>query len=114
MFGIGKNIPSVDVEEVKQALDAKKDVIILDVRTAAEYKKGHIMNSIHLPLDMLVENAEKILKDKKQIIYIYCLSGSRSIHATASLRKLGYENAYNIKSGFLAWRAKKYPVIDYD
>ncbi len=58
---------------------------------------------------MLGENAEKILKDKKQTIYIYCLSGSRSIQATESLRKMGYENAFNVKSGLLAWRAKRYP-----
>lgn len=109
MFGNGENIPSVDVEEVKQALDTNKDVVLLDVRTDTEYQKGHLRNSIHLPLDMLGENAEKILKDKKQTIYIYCLSGSRSIQATESLRKMGYENAFNVKSGLLAWRAKRYP-----
>lgn len=109
MFGDRKNIPSVDVEKVKEDLDNNKDVVILDVRTAEEYKNSHIQNSIHLPLEMILEYSNKVLKEKKQTIYVYCLSGSRSIQATESLRKMGY-NAFNVKSGLLAWRAKKYPL----
>ncbi|GIW61668.1 MAG: hypothetical protein KatS3mg089_0520 [Patescibacteria group bacterium] len=45
MFGNGENIPSVEVEEVKQALDANKDVILLDVRTEAEYQKGILITA---------------------------------------------------------------------
>ena len=110
MFGFTKSVPSVTAEEVKQALDTKADVIFLDVRTPDEYNKGHLNGALHLPVDTVLEKTASILKDKKKTLYVYCLSGSRSVHATESLRKLGFENAFNMTSGLLAWRAKGYPL----
>lgn len=110
MFGFRKKIPSVTAEEVKHAIDTQTGDIFLDVRTIEEYAKGHIAGSIHLPVDMILDNAETVLKDKGKTIYVYCLSGSRSAVATERLQKLGYENVFNMTGGLLGWRAKSYPM----
>ena len=110
MFNFLKSIQSVTAEEVKQALDAKEDITIVDVRTTEEYKKGHLDGSLLLPVDAVLEQVASLLRDKKKKLYVYCLSGSRSMQATDILLKLGYMKVFNMTSGLLAWRTKGYPL----
>lgn len=110
MFGIGRSTPTVTLEEVKQALDARNDAVVLDVRSAEEYARGHIADSSHVPLDTIQDRAENVLKNKQKTIYVYCFSGSRSSIATEILKKLGYKNVFNMTGGLLAWRAKNYSI----
>jgi rhodanese-related sulfurtransferase len=112
MFNMfGPSVPKISAEEVKQALDTKKNVTILDVRTQQEYAKAKIAGSLNLPVDQIAEKITNVLPDKKQTIYVYCLSGSRSIHAVNTMKKLGYSDVYDMQNGLLAWRIKKFPLI---
>lgn len=109
MFNIfAPKVPQIEAGDVKKAIDAKAAVILLDVRTPQEFAKGNISGSINLPLDEMQYKAEKMLPDKNKIIYVYCLSGSRSVHAVDAMVKLGYTNVSDMKSGLLSWRAKGY------
>lgn len=102
---------SVSADVVSQAIAANEDICILDVRTAAEYGRGHIQQSINVDLSSLPTAIEEAIPNKKQTIYVYCLSGSRSRVAVPLLKRLGYTNVYDVESGLLAWRAKRYPLI---
>lgn len=104
------NVPRVHVDEVKKAIDAKEDCVLLDVRTQPEYTKGHIVGSTNLPVDEVVDKVEGLLPDKNKKIFVYCFSGSRSVLAVEAMVKLGYTNVYDLKSGILAWRAKGFPL----
>lgn len=103
-------VPEVSAEEVKKAIDKKQKFIILDVRTPQEYEKGHLQESILLPLDTVSEKATALIPDKTQKIYVYCLSGSRSAQAVKTMMSLGYTNVYSMSHGLLAWRSKQYPL----
>jgi rhodanese-related sulfurtransferase len=109
MFNISSpNVPQIDASDVKKAIDTKADVFLLDVRTPQEFAKGNIAGSRNLPVDEVQNKVEKLLPDKSKTIYVYCLSGSRSVHAVAAMVKLGYKNVYDMRSGLLAWRVKGY------
>ncbi len=101
-------VPQIDAAEVKKAIDAGEDCVLLDVRTPQEFTKGNIAGSINLPVDQVENTIEKVLPDREKTIYVYCLSGSRSVYAVVALMKLGYNHVYDMKSGLLAWRAKGY------
>jgi thioredoxin 1 len=105
------NVPQITTEEVKKSLDAKEDVALLDVRTVGEYSRGKIEGGINLPVDEVAYKIESLIPDKSKKIYVYCLSGSRSVHAVEAMIKLGYSNVSTVTSGLLAWRAKGYPVV---
>lgn len=79
-----------------------EEVIILDVRTQAEYDEGHIPNAILLPDNEIQNKAESILTDKKQTILVYCRSGNRSKSASKELIGLGYEKVYDF-GGIIDW-----------
>ena len=74
-----------------------EDACILDVRTEEEYKNGHIENAVHIPLDELRENINKLPTDKK--IYVYCHTGLRSYIATRILKGNNLD-AVNIMGGY--------------
>jgi len=61
--------------------------IVLDVRTAEEYKESHVVDSVNIPH---TEINESITLDKTKTILVYCQSGGRSKIAKDLLEDLGY------------------------
>mgnify|MGYP001819275304 FL=1 len=86
------------------------DAIVLDVRSMAEFKDGHIVNAINIPLNGLGNNVKQIEKHRDKPIVTVCRSGSRSGSACAILRKHGFENVKNLRGGMLAWENSSLPV----
>lgn len=93
------------VEQVHwDEVEVNKDWFILDTRTHKEYERGHLAKAMHIPLDSLRDEMDKLPKDKK--IYVYCHSGLRSYVACRILIGEGYECA-NISGGFGYYEAIK-------
>jgi len=91
----------ITAAEAKEKID-DGDVMILDVRTEAEYKEGHIAGSILLPGSEIAEKAADLLPDKEQTILVYCRSGARSARASNVLAGLGYSTVYDF-GGIIDW-----------
>lgn len=71
----------------------KQGAIIIDVRTEAEYRSGHIPGSINIVLEKVVMSSPELKKKKKPVITV-CRSGNRSGMAVNMLKTAGVE-AYN-------------------
>jgi rhodanese-related sulfurtransferase len=83
---------------MQEAMEARKqdpNILLIDVRTPAEYRGGHIPGSISLPLDAW-ERIGEVASDKHTPIFVYCLSGARSQAACRGFLGLGYDNVTNI------------------
>lgn len=93
---------SITPEEAKKRLENEKGIILLDVRTKEEYDSGHIKDALLIPVDTLEAEAEKLIKDKDAVIFVYCRTGRRSTNAADILVKLGYKNVYNL-GGIVDW-----------
>ncbi len=109
MFGLPK-ADEVDAQKVYDNLSSGKDVTILDVRTPHEYSRGFIKGSINIPLQDLPQKIGEKIKNKDRTIYVYCLSGSRSLSAANLLVKMGYKNVFSMTSGLLSWRLRQFPL----
>ncbi len=70
-----------------------KNITIIDVRTAEEYKTGHVEGAINIPYD---EIEKKVNYDKEQAIAVYCRTGVRSSEAAKTLEKMGYTKIYDL------------------
>jgi rhodanese-related sulfurtransferase len=104
------NIPQITTDDVQKAINEKKDIVLLDVRTPEEYSRGKIDGSINISVENIHGQIVSTVPDKNKTIYVYCLSGSRSEVAVAMMKQLGYNNAFSMTSGLLMWRSKKYPL----
>lgn len=80
--------PKVDFKTLVQ-----NGAVIIDVRTPAEYKAGHIKGSLNFPLDTLKQKVADIKKRQKPVITV-CRSGARSSMGRNLLKQNGIE-AYN-------------------
>ena len=98
-------IRHVSMNDIVKIMEENKDYVIVDVRTPDEYKEGHIPNAINIPNETINETVYNKLKDKNQLILIYCRSGSRSRQAAYKMQKLGYTNLVDF-GGIINWKGK--------
>ena len=94
---------TISSTEAQQMIEDNKDALILDVRTAAEYESGHIPNAVNLSNEDIQAGKVDSLKDKSQLIMVYCRSGNRSRQAAQKLAELGYTNVVDF-GGIQSWQ----------
>ena len=82
----------INAEEAAAMMEEETGYLILDVRTAAEYRDKHIPGAVNLPNETIGSEEIPELPDKEQLILVYCRSGNRSKQAAEKLVKLGYTN----------------------
>ena len=87
----------------------REKAVLIDVRDAEEFAKGHATNSRNVPLATL-EGEKSLPKNKTLPIVLICGSGARAQRAAGILAKLGYEKAQALAGGFPAWREANLPV----
>jgi phage shock protein E len=71
----------------------QKGAIVIDVRSPAEYRSGHVPGSINIALEQ-VGSTINSLKQRKSPLIMVCRSGTRSNMATIMLKNAGLE-VYN-------------------
>jgi adenylyltransferase/sulfurtransferase len=101
-------VPEVTVEELKQRLDAKQDLFILDVREPHEYKICNLKGYL-IPLNDLPKRFQELDPGKETVVH--CRSGGRSAKAVAFLQQAGFTKVKNLKGGILAWADRIDPKV---
>jgi len=86
----------------------RKDGLLIDVRERNEYLGGHLANAELMPLRHVIEDAEKLPRDRP--ILLICRSGRRSTRAMHWLIGLGFDDVVNLKGGLLSWKAMGRPL----
>jgi len=88
----------------------QQNALVLDVREAAEYEKGHMLNARNVPLAELEARAAEIDKHKAKPVIVVCDNGNRSGRAATALRKLGFEQVFTLGGGIGGWRQAGLPL----
>jgi len=97
---------ALTANEFEKEITTKENIQILDVRTPGEFFSGHIKNALQADWNDAKEFERRLaFIDKTKPVYVYCLAGGRSAAAADKMRKLGYNNVYELKGGINAWRA---------
>lgn len=91
----------IDAGQLKSMQEEGKCFRLLDVRNIAEIQRGCIQGCEPVPLNILQAKLPELSNDETYILY--CHSGARSAQATSFMVSQGYEEAYNLKGGILAW-----------
>ena len=102
---------NVDVKGFSELME-DSCVVLLDVRTAAEYAEGHIEGAVLIDQGEsdFVEKVKAAIPAEKKIA-IYCRSGRRSANAADRLAAEGYR-CVNLKGGISAWKKAGMPVTN--
>lgn len=92
--------------QLKEMLDNKEDIVLVDMRNEYEFNIGRFRNAVALPMQNFRELPQAVkkiesLKDKR--IVAYCTGGIRCEKASAYLNELGFKNVSQIKGGILKY-----------
>ena len=87
-----------------------RDALVVDVRPAADFAKGHIINAQNVPMNGFKNQIATLQKHKGKPILISCRSGSQSSAACQQLRKAGFQEVFNLRGGILAWQSANLPL----
>lgn len=81
-----------------------KNIKILDVRTPGEVSQGKIKNATNININSpdFKQKVEKL--DKSKTYVVYCRSGVRSSRACRMMKKMGFENLYNLQGGYMGYQ----------
>ena len=101
---------SAAVSTLQATLLMNQNALVLDVRDAVEYEKGHVLNARNIPLGELEARAGEIEKRKAKPVIVVCDTGNRSGRAAAALRKKGFEQVFTLGGGIGAWRQAGLPL----
>ena len=88
-----------------------EDALVVDVRTAAEFKGGHIKGAKNVPLKEFASAIESYAGYKDKQVLVYCNSGSTVVSAINQLKKAGFENINNLEGGIAAWKEANLPLV---
>jgi len=104
--------PMLTVHDLKQRLDRGDDLLVLDVRTAADFTgdQGHLAVARHLPLEDLPYRLEELEPWLERPVAIICRTDRRSAKAAALLTRAGFADVHVVRGGMTAWREQGSPA----
>lgn len=89
---------------------AESGVVLLDVRTPAEYTSGHLANARNIDAESGDFTSQVESLDKGGRYALYCRSGRRSAVAMEAMIAAGFTDVAHLDGGIGAWQAAGKPV----
>lgn len=108
LFGGNAGYDNIDANAYETDYFKKNNHILIDVRTKAEFNRGHIPGAKNYPLNTLANDLKRLSKDKP--IIVVCQSGNRSRSGAKILVNAGFDNVINLKGGTMRWMLSGKPV----
>ena len=104
--------PMLAVDELKRRLDTGEKLLLLDVRSAADFtgEKGHIAGALNIPLEELAAREGEL--EPAQPVLLVCTTDRRSSKAALQLAAAGFAQVQVVQGGMTAWRERGWPVVN--
>jgi rhodanese-related sulfurtransferase len=96
------------VELDKWIKSGEDNLIVVDVRAAADFAKGHIPGAIHIPCDQW-DHPRALSRDKTSVVYCYTQQCHLAANACVRFAAAGYP-VMELEGGFAAWSAAELDV----
>ncbi len=103
-------VKEADFSEIKQRMDRREKMTLIDVREESEWARGHIPGAVHLSKGIIERDIEQAVPDKNAPLVLYCGGGFRSALVADNLQKMGYSNVISMDGGWRGWTSAGYPV----
>ncbi|AOI50254.1 sulfurtransferase [Burkholderia oklahomensis C6786] len=99
-----RHTPSLSAHEVKQLIDARADVVIVDARRFDEYQTMSIPTATSVPGAELVLRVRELAPDPATRVIVNCAGRTRSIIGAQSLINAGLPNPVAaLRNGTIGW-----------
>lgn len=97
--------------EIVQLQEQRADLMMIDVRTPAEFESAHIPGAYNVPLDLLAEHAGEIGSAVGGPVILVCQSGIRAKQAEEYLLRVDLPRLHILEGGVGAWERQGLPLV---
>jgi rhodanese-related sulfurtransferase len=104
-----RGVTTLEPQEAIKLINA--DAVVIDLRSADAFARGHIVNARNIPADELAGKHDVIEKYKTRPIVAVCDAGMTSSRTVDKLRKAGLENVFGLRGGINAWQQANLPLV---
>ena len=94
-----KTYNKIDSTKTVELANETKKTLVIDVRGADAYEKGHLANAINIPFDDFEGKISDLEGYKDQTIVLICNTGNKSGKAGQMLVDKGFTKVYNAEDG---------------
>ena len=108
--GTDDDVNTVTAEQVKSLLDARENVILIDLRPDMDFQKGRLPGARSVPLNELEKRFRQIPQSGRVVLYCDCSQNQIIEQGYQLLKDYGYRNTAVMADGFQEWLRRKYPV----
>ncbi len=105
-----KSGPSLTPQQAINLVNAEEGVFV-DLRDAAEYKAGHIVDAVHIPAAKLAARMDELGKFKQRPVVLVCKMGQSAGAAGKQLKAAGFEKVYKMGGGMMEWGNLQLPTV---
>lgn len=99
----------IGIEEFDR-LRSLTNVVLLDVRSDAEFKSGHIPGAVNIDINSPLFTKKIEALDKSKTYLAHCAVGMRSARACKKMEPIRFKNLYDLAPGFDGWTKAGKPV----
>ena len=101
----------VNVEAGDAVKLINNDAVVIDIRSADAFSRGHIVNARNIPRDELEAKLDQLQKYKTTPIVAVCDAGVTTTGIVNKLRAEGFESVFGLKGGMSGWGQAGLPVV---
>jgi rhodanese-related sulfurtransferase len=104
---------TIATAELRSLMDERKDLVLVDTRTAEEFQEARIKGAISIPEKMFVEKLSLLPADKNALVVLYCngVKCGKSKKAAKKAESAGYRNIVIYAEGFPVWEEKGFDIV---
>ncbi len=102
--------PKVGTHEATRLMN-EKNALVLDIREKADFKAGHLVDSINIPNSKLISSLAELEKHKDTPIIVVCKAGQTSSAAAKTLKDNGFAEVYRLGGGIMEWSGNNLPLV---
>ena len=108
---VEQRLPEISAAELRAALDAGDELLLLDVREPAEYEIARIEGARLLPLGEVEVRCHELADWRERRVVVHCHHGIRSAQGCEILRNHGFQRVENLAGGIEAWSLTVDPAV---
>ena len=105
-----KSGPSLSPQQAITLVN-KEQGVFLDLRDAAAFKQGHIVEALHIPATKLGDRMAELEKYRDKPIVLVCKMGQQSGSAGKQLKAGGFDKVYKMSGGMMEWSNLQLPTV---
>lgn len=109
--GCAQSTGTIEAVQFDKLIKEKKELQLIDVRTAQEFNEGHIKGAVNIDYYNSDFKQQLAKLDKSKPIAVYCAVGGRSGSGAQIAKQLGFKEVYDLEGGVVLWQRKGYKLV---